>query len=82
MLFPEYYKGIVMNINRFNPKAENKNFDLVMVQQVLKDNPFKPIKPIDAIRFNMMWNYKPTSRIYTWFLKRTKKGRHLRKHHG
>lgn len=80
MLFPGYYKGIVKNINRFNPKAENKNFDLFMVQQVLKDNPLKPIKPIDAIRFNLMWNYKLTSRIHVWFLKRTKKGRHLRKH--
>lgn len=80
MLFPKYYKGIVSNINRFNPKAENKNFDLFMVQQVLKDNPIKPIKPIDVILFNLKWNFKPTSKVYIWFLKRTKKGRHLRKH--
>jgi hypothetical protein len=80
MLFPKYYKEIVKNINRFNPKAENKNFELVMIQQIL-DNPLRPIKPIDAIRFNLMWNYKPTSRIYIWILKRTEKGQHLRKHH-
>lgn len=80
MLFPKYYKGIVRNINRFNPKAENKNFDLFMIQQVLKDNTLKPIKPIEVIRFNLMWNFKPTSKVYVWFLKRTKKGRHLREH--
>jgi|JI7StandDraft_1071085.scaffolds.fasta_scaffold266885_2 hypothetical protein len=73
MLFPKYYDGIVRNINRFNPKAENKNFDLFMVQQILKDNPIKPIKPIDVILFNLKWNFKPTSNVYIWLLKRIKR---------
>ena len=80
MLFPKYYKGIVRNLNRFNPKADNKNFDLFMIQQVLKEDPLHPIKPVDVILFNLKWHFKPTSSTYVWFLKRTKRGRHMRAH--
>lgn len=73
MLFPNYYKGIIKNLNRFNPKAENRNFDIFIVQQILKDNPSKPLKPIDAFLFNLKWNFKPTSKFYVWILNRSKR---------
>ena len=38
MLFKDYYRKYTANLNRFSPQAENKNFNLVMVQQILKNN--------------------------------------------
>jgi hypothetical protein len=76
MLFKDYYKKYTSNLNRFNPKAVNKDFNLVMVQLVLKDNSLKPIKPFDVLIFQLKWEVKLTSKIYIWFLKRTKKGAH------
>jgi hypothetical protein len=73
MLFKDYYKKYTTNVNRFSPQAENKNFNLVMVQQVLKDDPLHPIKPWDVLVFNLKWNVKFTSRIYVWFLTRSRK---------
>jgi len=77
MLFKNYYKKYTKNINRFNPKAENKNFELVMVQQVLRDDPLHPLKPLDVLIFHLKWEFKLTSKIYIWYLKQTKKGRHF-----
>lgn len=77
MLFKTYYKKYTKNLNRFNPKAEHKDFDLFMVQQVLKDNPLKPLKPIDVLLHHLKWEIKFTSKIYIWLIKRTKKGRNL-----
>ena len=76
MLFKDYYKNYTSNLNRFNPKAVNKDFNLVMVQLVLKDNSLKPIKPFDVLIFQLKWEVKLTSKIYILFLKRTKKGTH------
>ena len=73
MLFQDYYKKYVNNLNRFHPKAENKDFNLVMVQQVLKDNPLKPLKPLDVLFFHLKWKILLTSKPYIWFLNRRKK---------
>jgi hypothetical protein len=77
MIFKSYYQEIIDNLNRLNPRAENRSFDLFIVQRVLND-PLHPTKPIDAILYNLKWKYKPTSSIYVWFVNRTKKGRHMR----
>lgn len=77
MLFKDYYKKYTNNLNRFHPKAENKDFNLVMVQQVLKDNPIKPIKPLDVLIFQLKWKVMLTSKPYIWFLKLSKKAGHI-----
>lgn len=78
VLFPNYYRKFTSNLKRFKPKAENKDFELFMVQQVLKENPLKPLKPIPVLVHHLKWEIKWTSQIYIWFRKRIKKGRHLR----
>ena len=68
MLFKEYYKKYIQNLNRFNPKAENKNFDLFMLSQVLKDDPLHPLKPFDVLTYNLKWKVKWSVKIYIWYL--------------
>ena len=63
--FSNYYKDFTKNLNRFNPKAENKNFDLVIIQSILKDDPQHPLKPLDVLIYHLKWKYKLTSRVYT-----------------
>ena len=65
MLFPKYYKNYTANLNRFSPNAENKNFNLVMLQKVLKGSLY-PIKPLDILIFNLKWEVGFTSKIYLW----------------
>lgn len=73
MLFKDYYKKYTANLIRFTPNAENKNFNLVMVQQVLREDYLNPIKPFDVLIFHLKWETKLTSEIYSWFSKGTKK---------
>jgi hypothetical protein len=67
IFFKKHYKDYTRNLNRFNPKAENKNFDLVIVQRLLKDDPLNPINPVDVFIMHLKWNYKLTSKIYIFF---------------
>jgi hypothetical protein len=73
MFFKKYYKSFTRNLNRFNPKAEHGNFDLVMLQNVLKDDPIHPLKPFDVLKYHLKWKIKFTSKIYIWFLDRQRK---------
>jgi hypothetical protein len=73
MFFKNYYKRYTRNLNRFNPKAQHKNFDLVMLQNVIKDDPIHPLKPFDVLIYHLKWKFKFTSKIYIWFLDRRKK---------
>lgn len=72
ILFPKYYKKITSNLKRFKPNAQDGDFNLFMVQQVLKDNPLKPLKPIPVLFHHLKWEIKWSSRIYIWFLNLTK----------
>lgn len=64
VIFRNYYKRFTRNLNRFNPKAQNKNFDLVIIQSLLKDDPLHPLKPFDVLVYHLKWKFKLTSRIY------------------
>ncbi len=64
IIFKKHYREFTRNLNRFNPKAENKNFDLVVMQAVLKDDPFHPLKPLDVLKFHLKWRIRSTSKIY------------------
>lgn len=66
MVFPNHFRKFTMNLMRFKPKAENKNFDLWMVQQVLKNHSSYPLKPIPVLMYHLKWKIKCTSRIYKW----------------
>ena len=75
MFFKNYYKNYTRNINRFNPKAENGNFDLITLQEVLQ-NPKKPLKPYDVLLYHIKWEFKFTSLIYIYLKNRKKMDRH------
>jgi hypothetical protein len=69
MLFKSYYKAYSKNILRFKPTSENGNFDLVMLQQILKDDPIHPLKPIPVIVHHFKYKIKPFTTFYVWNLK-------------
>jgi hypothetical protein len=73
ILFKKYYRKFTKNLNRFDPKATNKDFHLVMVQNIIKDDQLHPLKPFDILVYHLKWEYKLTSKIYIWFLKRKRK---------
>lgn len=73
MFFKSYYKAYSRNILRFKPESKNGNFELVLLQSVLKDNPIRPLKPFPVLIHIFKFTYKPFSTIYRWNLKRKRK---------
>jgi hypothetical protein len=76
ILFPNHYRKFTENLKRFKPKAQDKNFDLFVLQQILKDNPLKPLHPIPVLIHHLKWEIKWTSRFYHW-VSRLKRTRHI-----
>lgn len=68
MLFKTHYKSYSKNIMRFKPTSDNKNFDLIVLQEVLKDNSVHPLKPFDVLKFHLKYEYKLSSKIYLKFI--------------
>ncbi|WP_394907483.1 hypothetical protein [uncultured Mesonia sp.] len=64
ILFKKYYISIVKNLNRFNPKAENTNFDLAILKELLEEKESKPLRPIPILIFHLKYKYKLTSWIF------------------
>ena len=64
ILFKKYYVSIVKNLNRFNPKAENTNFDLAILKELLEEKKSKPLRPIPILIFHLKYKYKLTSWIF------------------
>jgi len=63
ILFKKYYKSIIRNLNRFNPKAENNNFDLAILKDLLIEKKYKPLKPLPILMYHLKYEYKLTSWI-------------------
>jgi hypothetical protein len=74
IIFKKYYRLYTRNLNRFQPKAENRNFDLAMIQLVLDTN-YKPLKPIPVLIYHLKYEYKLTSKVYMWYVERTRNKR-------
>jgi hypothetical protein len=70
VFFKKHYQALTKNLNRFNPKAENKNFDIIMLQHVLKDDPLYPVKAFSVLLYYIKWKFKLTSPLYVWYVKR------------
>jgi hypothetical protein len=73
MFFKSYYKAYSRNVLRFKPESKNGNFELVLLQSVLKDNPIHPLKPFPVLVHQLKFSKKPFSTIYVWNLKRKRK---------
>jgi hypothetical protein len=76
ILFKKYYRKFTKNLNRFDPKATNKDFHLVMVQNIIRGDSLHPLKPFDVLLFHLKWEYKITSKVYILFLNRKRKKSH------
>jgi hypothetical protein len=70
MLFKRYYLGYIRNLNRFNPIAENKNFELAVLQKAIEIDNLRPTKPFSVLWFHVKYRFNLTSKPYMWFKKR------------
>lgn len=64
MLFKNHYKSYSSNILRFKPTSNNKDFELILLQEVLKDNKLHPLKPFDVLVYHLKFKYKLSSKLY------------------
>lgn len=70
ILFKKYYMEYIINLNRFNPVAQNKNFELAVLQTALEADKLRPTKPFSVLCFHFKYRYKLTSKPYIWFRER------------
>ncbi len=70
MLFKSHYKAYSNNILRFNPQSANKNFDLVVLQEVLKNDSINPLKPFDVLIHHLKYELNPSSKLYLMYRKK------------
>ena len=54
MFFMKYCKSYIMNLNRFNPIAENKNFELAVLQKAIEIKSINPTKPFSVLWFHII----------------------------
>lgn len=62
--FKSYYRSYTSNLNRLRPQAESKNLDLVVLHNILKDDPFHPTKPLPVLILHLKYKIGWTSKIY------------------
>lgn len=65
IIFKNYYKSFIKNLNRFNPKAENNNFDLAILKTLLIEKNNRPLRPVPILIYHFKYEYKLTS----WYFK-------------
>lgn len=70
MFFKKHYQAFSRNLRRFNPKAVNGNFDLIVIQSILKDDNSNPLKPFGIFVMYLKWKWKYTSKIYLLYRKK------------
>jgi hypothetical protein len=70
VLFKNHYRGVTENLNRFKPKSENKNFDLIMIQKILEEDDIHPLKFSNVFVYHLKWKWKLTSFFYTWKIRK------------
>ena len=70
MLFKSYYQSFSNNILRLKPTSDNGNLDLIVLQEVLKDDPLHPLKPIDVLMFHLKYKFNPSSKLYLKYFKK------------
>ncbi len=57
MLFKSYYQSFSNNILRLKPTSDNGNLDLIVLQEVLKDDPLHPLKPMDVLLYHLKMKF-------------------------
>jgi hypothetical protein len=64
IIFKKYYKEFIQNLNRFNPKAQNTNFDLSIIKEILTNEDTRPLRPIPILIYHLKYRYKLTSWVF------------------
>lgn len=64
ILFKKYYRQYINNLNRFKPKAEERNFDLAVLQQAIAMDKLRPTRPFPILVYHLKYKYKLTSITY------------------
>lgn len=72
VIFKKHYKQFTKDLLRYNPKSQDKDFDLIFLQNKLQNNSI-PLKPFEVLVYHLKFKYKITSKSYCWFLR--KKGK-------
>lgn len=64
IIFKNYYKKYVGNLNRFNPRAQDNNFHLAILKDLLIEKKSSPLRPIPILIYHLKYRYKLTSWIF------------------
>jgi hypothetical protein len=73
LIFKSYQREFIRNLNRFNPKAANKNFDLVVIQNLLSDEHINDFKPWNTFIYHLKYKYKWSNKIYITYFQRNER---------
>jgi hypothetical protein len=70
VLFSKHYKEYTDEIMRLEPKSENKNFQLVVLQEVLEKNSLHPLKFWEVFIFHVKFRWRLTTYFCTWKIRK------------
>ena len=70
VLFENYYRKQIENLNRFKPNLIEDNLDLNFLRIALEDNKWKPTKPLDILIHHFKYEYKITAKPFISFQKK------------
>lgn len=64
LLFKDYYRKYVENLNRFRPEVGDRDMDLSLLEIALAENRWKPTKPLNIFTHHIKYKYKLTSKPF------------------
>jgi hypothetical protein len=70
VLFKKHYKGRTEEFLRLNPKSVNKDFHLVLLQEVLEENSLHPLEFRKVLVHHIKYEWKFTTYFYTWKIRK------------
>jgi hypothetical protein len=70
ILFSNYYKRYIDNINRFKPEEEDKDLDYAFLKIAVAPDKWKPTKPLPVFIYHIQYKYKLTSKFFISYQKR------------
>lgn len=70
VLFAEYYRKYIENLNRFRPNTQDENPDVTFLLIAIAEDAWKPTDPFEVFMYHIRYRYKLTSKF---FISRQKK---------
>ena len=64
ILFKNYYKKYIANLNRFKPELLDGNIDLTFLIIAIAEDKWKPTAPIPIFLYHIRYKYKLTSKFF------------------